>query len=71
MVAAVEYLGADSLVTVRLGNATLAARVGGSVGLAPGDTAWLSWAGSAQHFFERDGSRRPDPERREAATMFA
>jgi sn-glycerol 3-phosphate transport system ATP-binding protein len=71
MVAAVEYLGADSLVTCRLGNATLAARVGGSVGLGPGDTAWLSWAGSAQHLFERDGSRRPDPERREAATMFA
>ena len=67
----VEYLGADSLVSCRLGNATLAARIGGSVGLAPGDTAWLSWAGSAQHFFERDGARRADTERFEAATMFA
>ena len=71
MVAAVEYLGADSLVTCRLGNATLAARVGGSVGLAPGDTAWLSWAGSAQHLFEPDGTRRADAECNEAATMFA
>jgi sn-glycerol 3-phosphate transport system ATP-binding protein len=71
MVAAVEYLGADSLVTCRLGNATLAARVGGSVGLAPGDTAWLSWASSAQHLFERDGTRRPDAEYLEAPTMFA
>jgi sn-glycerol 3-phosphate transport system ATP-binding protein len=71
MVAAVEYLGADSLVTCRLGNATLAARVGGSVGLGPGDTAWLSWRASAQHFFERDGRRRADDERSEAATMFA
>jgi sn-glycerol 3-phosphate transport system ATP-binding protein len=71
MVAAVEYLGADSLVTCRIGNATLAARVGGNVGLAPGDTAWLSWASSAQHLFERDGTRRPDPESREAATMLA
>jgi sn-glycerol 3-phosphate transport system ATP-binding protein len=71
MVAAVEYLGADSLVTCRLGNATLAARVGGSVGLSPGDTAWLSWASSAQHLFERDGTRRPDAEYLEAPTMFA
>ena len=34
-VAAVEYLGADSLVTCRSGAATLAVRVPGSVGLAP------------------------------------
>ena len=33
-VAAIEYLGADSLVTCRLGSTTLAVRVPGSVGLA-------------------------------------
>ena len=36
-VAAIEYLGADSLVTCRLGATTLAVRVPGSVGLARGD----------------------------------
>lgn len=71
IVTTVEYLGADSLVTCCLGNATVAARVVGSIGLAPGDTAWLSWAPSAQHFFERDGARRLDPECVESETMFA
>ncbi len=70
-VAAIEYLGADSLITCRLGAATLAVRVGGSVGLAPRDTTRLSWAPGAQHVFERDGVRRPSPARQEFATMFA
>jgi len=70
-VAAVEYLGADSLVTCRLGSATLAARVAGSVGLTHGDTAWLSWPPGAQHLFDRDGTRRVDEKRDETATLFA
>ncbi len=70
-VAAIEYLGADSLVTCRLGSATLAVRVAGSVGLSRGDPARLSWAAGAQHLFERDGTRRADPVRKETATMFA
>ncbi len=57
-VAAIEYLGADSLITCRLGAATLAVRVPGSVGLARGDTTWLSWAPSAQHLFRSDGTRQ-------------
>jgi sn-glycerol 3-phosphate transport system ATP-binding protein len=70
-VAAIEYLGADSLLTCRLGSATLAVRVAGSVGLARGDTTWLSWAPSAQHLFGSDGARHEDTIEREAATLVA
>ncbi len=70
-VESIEYLGADSLVVCRLGTATAAVRVPGSVGLARGDAAWLAWAPGAQHLFERDGARRAAPARHEAATMFA
>jgi sn-glycerol 3-phosphate transport system ATP-binding protein len=71
MVAAIEYLGADSLVTCRLGSTTLTVRVPGSVGLARGDSARLSWAPGAQHVFERDGTRRADAIDEEGATMLA
>ena len=70
-VAAIEYLGADSLVTCRLGAATLAVRVQGSVGLARGDPAWLSWAPGAQHFFERTGERRAAPAQHPTETQIA
>jgi sn-glycerol 3-phosphate transport system ATP-binding protein len=70
-VAAIEYLGADSLVTCRLGATSLAVRVPGSTGLARGDAARLSWAPGAQHLFERDGVRRADLIQPETATMFA
>jgi len=70
-VAAIEYLGADSLITCRLGAATLAVRVPGSVGLARGDTTWLSWAPGAQHLFRPDGVRHEDTVKREAATLVA
>ncbi len=70
-VAAIEYLGADSLVTCRLGAATLAVRVPGSVGLARGDAAWLTWAPGAQHLFERGGERRAASAQRPTETQFA
>ncbi len=70
-VAAIEYLGADSLVTCRLGAATLAVRVPGSVGLARGDATWLSWAPGAQHLFRPDGRRREDSVQPETATLVA
>ncbi len=70
-VAGVEYLGADSLVTCRLGATSLAVRIPGSVGLARGDAARLAWAPGAQHLFERDGVRRADSVHPETATMFA
>ena len=70
-VAAIEYLGADTLVTCRLGATTLAVRVPGSIGLARGDPTRLYWAPGAQHFFDRDGVRRTESGRPEPATMFA
>ncbi len=70
-VAAVEYLGADSLLTCRLGSATLAVRVPGRVGLARGDAVRLHWAPGAQHLFERDGTRRAEIDRQQPATLFA
>ena len=70
-VAAIEYLGADSLVTCRLGGATIAARVAGSVGLTQGDTTRLSWQPGAQHIFDRDGVRRAEVNRHQITTLFA
>ena len=70
-VAGVEYLGADSLVACRLGTTTLAVRVAGSIGLAPGAPAWLSWAPGAQHLFDRDGTRRAESFRDQPATLLA
>jgi len=70
-VAGVEYLGADSLVTCRLGNATAAVRVSGTVGLKAHDTTWLTWAAGAQHFFESGGARRAAPAQSTTATLVA
>ena len=70
-VAAIEYLGADSLVTCRLGSSTLSVRVAGSVGLSRGDATRLAWAPGAQQLFERDGTRCADPVCQENATMIA
>jgi sn-glycerol 3-phosphate transport system ATP-binding protein len=70
-VEALEYLGADSLVTCRIGTATMAVRVPGRVGVRRGDSVHLAWAGSAQHLFEPGGARRAEPVHREPATMLA
>ena len=67
----VEYLGGDSLLTCRIGGQTLAVRAQGSVGLARGDAAWLSWAAGAQHFFAADGTRQASGARHDAATLVA
>jgi sn-glycerol 3-phosphate transport system ATP-binding protein len=70
-VEAVEYLGADSLLTCRIGSGRVAVRVGGSVGLGKGDSVRLAWAPGAQHFFARDGARRGESGRHEGATLVA
>jgi sn-glycerol 3-phosphate transport system ATP-binding protein len=70
-VAAIEYLGADSLVTCRLGVANIAVRIQGAVGLARGDSAALTWAPGAQHFFAADGARRAAVVPHSSATLFA
>jgi sn-glycerol 3-phosphate transport system ATP-binding protein len=71
VVSAIEYLGADSLVACRLGPSSIAARVPGSVGLQPGDVAWLTWVGGAQHLFEAGGARRTAPSPQQSATLVA
>jgi sn-glycerol 3-phosphate transport system ATP-binding protein len=70
-VVGVEYLGADSLVTCRLGTATAAVRVPGSVALRPRDATWLTWAAGAQHLFEAGGARRTAPAVPVTATLVA
>ena len=69
---AIEYLGADSLLTCRVGGQTLAVRVAGRVGLSQGDATRLSWARGAQHFFDGKSGRRSQEEtNHDSATMLA
>ena len=58
----IEYLGADSLLSCRVGSESLTARVAGRVGLRRGDTAQLGWAPGALHIF--DGANRRTARRR-------
>jgi sn-glycerol 3-phosphate transport system ATP-binding protein len=68
----VEYLGADSLLSCRVGSQTLTARFSGRVGLRNGDTTRLGWAPGALHFFDgASGSRRDVDVGHETATMLA
>jgi sn-glycerol 3-phosphate transport system ATP-binding protein len=68
----VEYLGADSLLTCRIGAQAVAVRVSGRTGLSQGDVTRLSWARGAQHFFDRASGRRTEDENRHhGATMLA
>jgi len=58
-VTAVEYLGADSILSCAAGTQTLAVRVPGRVELPPGAAVHLSWSKDAVHVFdpERGGER--------------
>ena len=68
----VEYLGADSLLTCRVGGQAVAVRVAGLTGFSGGDVARLSWARGAQHFFEAaTGKRCDDESSHHGATMLA
>jgi sn-glycerol 3-phosphate transport system ATP-binding protein len=69
---AIEYLGADSLLSCRVGSQMLTARVAGRVGLNRGDATQLGWASGALHFFDGASGARHDVETsHETATMFA
>ena len=48
----VEYLGADSIVTCRVGPQALTARLPGQVGLARGSEVRLAWEQDAVHLFD-------------------
>ena len=68
----IEYLGADSLLSCRVGSESLTARVAGRVGLRRGDIAQLGWAPGALHIFDgATGLRRDIDVRHETATMLA
>ena len=68
----VEYLGADSLLTCRVGSEALTARVDGRVGLRRGDGTRLGWARGALHFFNgSDGLRQDVDTSQPMATMIA
>ena len=70
-VASVEYLGGDSLITCHIGAQPVAVRTQGNVALTQGDTAWLTWAPGAQHYFAEGGVRETASERHETATRVA
>ncbi len=70
-VVASEYLGADSLLSCRVGTAGVTVRSAGRVALSAGDTAWLTWSPAAQHFFGPDGVRVAERDHAPAATMLA
>jgi sn-glycerol 3-phosphate transport system ATP-binding protein len=68
----IEYLGADSLLTCRIGAQAIAIRIAGRSGLSRGDVTRLSWAGGAQHFFDAATGKRVDNENsHHGATMLA
>jgi sn-glycerol 3-phosphate transport system ATP-binding protein len=66
-VVAVEYLGADSIVTCVAGGETFAARTAGPVELAPGAPVRLAWTPSAVHLFDAVTGRRLAERRPELA----
>jgi sn-glycerol 3-phosphate transport system ATP-binding protein len=68
----IEYLGADTLLTCRVGGQVVAVRVSGRTGLSGGDVARLSWVRGAQHFFVAATGRRCEDEGgHRGATMLA
>jgi sn-glycerol 3-phosphate transport system ATP-binding protein len=53
-----EYHGADTIVTARVGEASLLVRASGEVALAPGSQVRLGWEPGAVHIFDADNGRR-------------
>jgi len=56
----VEYLGADTLISGRVGAETIVARLPGRVGHGVGDTVALAWDRDRQHVFKLSDGRRID-----------
>ena len=59
-VVAVEYLGADSIVTCAAGDSVVAARVSGRSGVAVGEIVQLAWPPDAKHLFDAATGARLD-----------
>ena len=62
-VAAVEYLGADSIVSAQLGDTMLSVRAAGTTRHRAGETVRLSWRTASQHLFDIATGRRLESER--------
>jgi sn-glycerol 3-phosphate transport system ATP-binding protein len=62
-VAAVEYLGADSIVTCAIGAEAMAVRAAGRVELAPGTLVRLTWNRDAVHLFDAASGRHLEQRR--------
>ena len=57
-VSAIEYLGADSVITCTLGDAVLAVRAKGKLRGSAGDSVRLDWDPAATHCFDHAGGQR-------------
>ena len=57
-VTAIEYLGADTLVSVKANGEALVARVAGAIHLKRGETVGLRWSPEDEHRFEAATGRR-------------
>ena len=57
-VAAVDFLGAETVIRLMYGEQTLFARANGRAVLAPGDEVMISWPPDAVHVFDENGLRR-------------
>lgn len=55
-----DYLGADTIITARIGDQSLLVRVPGRVRIADGERAALSWAPEASHLFDVTSGRRAE-----------
>ena len=58
IVSAIEYLGADSVITCALGDAVLAVRAKGKLRGSAGDSVRLDWDPAATHCFDHAGGQR-------------
>jgi len=60
---ALDYLGADTIVTAEMGGQNVTVRVNGHMRGSPGDAVTLNWDEADVHHFDREGRRadaRPD-----------
>jgi sn-glycerol 3-phosphate transport system ATP-binding protein len=71
LVETIEYLGAESIVTCRVGSQRLAVRQPGTPDVAPGDAASLAWDRDDVHLFDLATGRRRDDPPRAAPTIAA
>jgi sn-glycerol 3-phosphate transport system ATP-binding protein len=59
-ITAIEYLGADTIVTAEAGAAAVAIRAPGGIRVRPGETIRLSWHAAAAHLFDMTTGLRLD-----------